>query len=313
MCADPEARAATARPSRTALVLAFATIYLVWGSTYLGIRIAIASLPPFLMAGLRFLVSGVVLFAFLLGRGAAWPTARQWRDQAIVGLLLLLGSNAVVSWAELTTPSGIACLLLGGSPIVVVLMDWLRPGGQRPGFGLTIGVLVGVAGLALLLGPGAIPAGYRPSTLALLALLASSVLWWAGSLYGKHRAARTPLLMASALQMLCGSVSILLTSGLIGEWSGFHFAQVTARSWLAFSYLAGVGGVVVFPVYTWLLEHTTPAKLATFAYVNPVVAIFLGWALVGEPLNGRILVAAAVILGAVVLISAARQRTAVPK
>lgn len=212
---------APASPNRAALILAFAAIYLIWGSTYLGIRLAIDTLPPFLMAGARFAIAGMLIFTFLMVRGAAWPTAVQWRDQAIVGIFLLLGGNGVVSWAELRTPSGITCLILGTSPLIVVIFDWMRPGGRRPTAGLLTGVLVGISGIVLLVGPGAIPAGSRPPAADIVALLLASVSWWIGSFYSKHSKVRTPLLLASSMQMLTGSGCMLLTGWILGRGASF--------------------------------------------------------------------------------------------
>ncbi len=298
-------------PSRTALILAFAAIYLIWGSTYLGIRVAVETMPPFLMAGMRFALAGSIVFGFLRMRGASWPTAPQWKHQAVVGIFLLLGGNAIVSWAEQKTPSGITCLILGASPLIMVILDWARPRGSRPTPALVLGVCVGIAGMALLLGPDAIPVGDRPPAIYIVALFISSVSWWTGSLYSKHASTGTPILMASAMQMLCGSVCMLLTGLILGEGRGFHIEAVTPRSWLAFIYLVVMGSVVAFPVYVWLLEHSTPAKVSTYAYINPVVAIFLGWLVLGEPLNARILLASAVIIGAVAIITVARTRRTV--
>jgi len=300
---------AEGKPSRLAFIMAFGAIYVIWGSTYLGIRVAVETLPPFLMAGARFAIAGTLLFTFLKLRGATWPTALQWRDQAIVGVFLLLGGNAVVSWAELKTPSGITSLILGASPLIVVIFDWLRPGGRRPTLGLIAGVFVGIAGIALLVGPGSIPEGYQPPMADIIALLLASVSWWVGSFYSKHGKTRTPLMLASSMQMLCGSACMLLTGLVLGEGGEFHSSGVSVQSWVAFSYLVVVGSIIAFPVYVWLLEHSTPAKVSTYAYVNPVVAVFLGWALIGEPLNLRIIVAAAVIVGAVAIITIGKSRT----
>jgi drug/metabolite transporter (DMT)-like permease len=273
--------------------------------------VAVETMPPFLMAGVRFAVAGTIVFGFLRMRGAPWPTRAQWRDQAIVGTFLLLGGNAVVSWAELKTPSGITALILGASPLIMVILDWIRPRGQRPTIAVVAGVAVGIAGIALLLGPDAIPAGYRPPAIYVIAIFLSSTSWWTGSLYSKHVSTGSPRLMASAMQMLCGSVAMLLTGFMLGEGRTFHLDAVTSRSWMAFTYLVIMGSVVAFPVYIWLLEHSTPAKVSTYAYVNPVVAIFLGWAILGEPLNPRILFASAVIIGAVAIITIRRTRPSV--
>jgi drug/metabolite transporter (DMT)-like permease len=303
----PGARAA---PSRGSLILAFAAIYLIWGSTYLGIRVAVETMPPFLMAGMRFAVSGVLIFSILKLRGAAWPTAQQWRDQVLVGVFLLLGGNGLVSWAEQRTPSGITSLILGASPLIMVILDWVRPGGRRPTAILMAGVMVGIAGVALLIGPGGIPQGYRPHAADVAVLSLASVSWWIGSLYSKHSKAGTPLIMASAMQMLSGSASMLLTGWMLGEGSGLRFAAVSPHSWLAFSYLVVAGSIIAYPVYVWLLEHSTPAKVSTYAYVNPVVAVVLGWAILGEPMNLRMAFAAAIIIGAVAIITIGKTRTA---
>jgi drug/metabolite transporter (DMT)-like permease len=296
--------------SGAAIVAAFATIYLVWGSTYLGIRVAVETIPSFLMAGSRFAIAGVLVLGFLLARGQSWPSARQWRDQAISGAFMLLGGNSVVSWAEQRTPSGITSLVLGAGPLIVVAIDWIRPGGGRPTASMAIGVVVGIAGIILLLGPGAIPAGWKPPAACLAALFASSLCWWTGSFYSKHTRDKPSPLMASAMQMVCGSICILLVSIVLREWTHFHFSAVAGRSWAAFAYLVTVGSIVVFPVYVWLLGNSTPAKVSTFAYVNPVIAMFLGWAILGEPLNGRIILAAAIIIGAVAVITVGKARAA---
>lgn len=290
-------------PARVYILLAFAALYLIWGSTYLGIRVAIETMPPLLMAGMRFAVAGVLLFGYLIARGSPWPTATQWKYQIIAGLFLLLGGNAVVSWSELRTPSGITCLILGASPVFLVLLDWGRPGGKKPTAVLATGVAVGMIGVALLVGPGAIPADARPPLIDVLAIVLSSLSWWIGSLYIKHTKSGTSLIMASAMQMVSASVSMLLAGWLLGEGRGFHFGDVSMRSWAAFAYLVAAGSLVAFPVYVWLLEHSTPAKVSTYAYVNPVVALVLGWAILGEPMNLRMALATVIIIGAVAIIT----------
>lgn len=307
MSADAD-QPARAIPSRTAILAAFAAIYLIWGSTYLGIRIAVETIPPLLMAGMRFAVAGILILGFLKARGSPFPKLSQWKEQIIIGIFLLLGGNAVVSWAELRTPSGITALILGASPIIMVFLDWIRPRGKRPTAVIIAGVSVGIIGIALLLGPDAIPAGDRPPAIYLIAIFLSSISWWTGSLYSKQISSATPLLMASAMQMVSASVCMLLAAWILGEGRGFHFAAVSGRSWVAFFYLVVLGSIVAFPVYIWLLEHSTPAKVSTYAYVNPVVAVFLGWALVGEPLNGRIMLASAIIIGAVVIITLGKSK-----
>jgi drug/metabolite transporter (DMT)-like permease len=301
--------ASGARASRGALILAFAAIYLIWGSTYLGIRVAVDTMPPFLMAGMRFAIAGVLLFSVMILRGNPWPSARQWGDQAIVGVLLLLGGNAIVSWAEQRVPSGITCLILGAGPVVAVAIDWIRPGGKRPGAMLLVGIAVGLGGLALLLGPGAFPAGTQPPTREVVAILISSVFWWLGSFYSKHRARKAPtLILASSMQMLTGCVSMLLAGLLLGEGRGLNLHAITGPSWWAFAYLVVVGSIIAFPVYSYLLEHSTPALVSTYSYVNPVVAVILGSVILGEPLNLRIAISGVIIVGAVALITIRRSK-----
>jgi drug/metabolite transporter (DMT)-like permease len=289
-------------------MLAFGTIYLVWGSTYLGIRVAVETMPPFFMAGSRFAISGVILFAVMLAKGTPWPTARQWRDQAIVGIFLLLGGNAIVSWCELRTPSGLTCLILGAAPVFVVLIEWVLPGGKRPTLGLIMGIFVGIGGILLLFGHNAIPADAIPPAFDIVALFVSSLCWWIGSFYSKHARSGGVLLMNVAAQMLCGSFSIFLTGFMLGEGRALSLHAVSTQSWVAFGYLVVVGSIIAFAVYAWLLQNSTPAKVSTFAYVNPVVAVFLGWLVLGEPMNTRIITAAAIIIGAVAIISIEKTR-----
>lgn len=303
--------ARAARPSRTAILFGFLAIYLIWGSTYLGIRIAVETMPPFLMAGARFAFAGALVFAALLFRGAAWPTRAQWRDHTIVGVCLLLGGNGVVAWAEQSVPSGLTTLMLGASPLIMVLMEWLRPGGTKPAPGLWLGFGVGIAGLGILLGPGALPRDLQPPPLAIAALFVACVSWWAGSLLSKHSRSGAEPMMAAAIQMLCGGAIMLLAGLAAGELPRVHLAAISVRSWMAWSYLVAAGSIVAYPVYIWLLKHSTPARVSTYAYVNPVIAVILGWAVLGEPLTPRIALAAIVIVAAVAIITIQKYRAPV--
>jgi drug/metabolite transporter (DMT)-like permease len=296
--------------SRNALVVAFATIYLVWGSTYLGIRVAVETMPPFLMAGLRFLVAGSLLLAFQRLRGPLHLRLHHWRDNVIVGSFLLLGGNGLISWAELSIPSGVTALLIGSQPLIMVLTEWAWPGGTRPDRLTLGGLLLGFAGVAWLAAPwenatgGALPLG------GLVAVLAACVFWAFGSIYGRHaREPATPF-TASALQMLGGSAALALVALVRGEVAAFAPAAVSARSWLAFGYLTSVGSLVGFSTFVWLMKHSTPARVATYAYVNPLVAVFLGWLILHEPITSRTLVASAVIVAAVAIITVQKSRAA---
>jgi len=297
-------------PSRTALVTAFATIYLVWGSTYLGIRVAVETMPPFLMAGLRFLVAGSLLLAFQRLRGPLHLRLHHWRDNAIVGAFLLLGGNGLISWAELSLPSGITALIIGAQPLIMVLTAWAWPGGVRPGKLTLCGLLLGFAGVAWLAAPwenaagGALPLG------GFVAVLAACVFWAFGSIYGRHAREPAAPFTASALQMLAGSAALALVALVRGELAVFSPAAVSARSWLAFGYLTSVGSLVGFSTFVWLMKHSTPARVATYAYVNPIVAVCLGWLVLREPITSRTLIASAVIVTAVAIITVQKTRMA---
>jgi len=293
---------ATARPPAPLLVaLGFATIYLVWGSTYLGIRWAVATIPPFVMGGTRFLLAGVVLHLFLRIRGAPAPTRTQVRDGIIVGALLLLGGNGLVNWAEQFLPSGLTALVIGTTPLAFVGLEWLLPP-RRPPTALTLaGLVLGTVGIALLSLQGGVDGAIHWG--ALVAILVACVTWAGGSLYSKQAGHGTNPFLAASLQMIAGGALQLLTATGTGEWARFHPAAVTLQSALAWAYLVCIGSLVAFSTYIWLLRASTPARVSTYAYVNPVIAVFLGWALAGEAVTSRTVVAAAVIVAAVVIIT----------
>ena len=292
--------------SSLALVPAFAAIYLIWGSTYLGMRLVVEAIPPFLAAGARFLLAGLILALWLACTRRLRATRRQWRDGLISGALLLLGGNGVVMWAEQKIPSGITTLIISCSPLFMVLINWLAPRGSRPSGATFFGLALGLGGLLLLIGG---PAGGAPPDPASCAgLLLGCLSWSLGSLYSHHARQPAEPLTAATLQMLCGGPLMLLAGIAGGELRALHLAAVPLRSALAWGYLVGAGSLVAFPCYAWLLKHSTPARVSTYAYVNPVVAVFLGWLLLGEPVTPRTLLAAAVIVAAVAVITLQRAR-----
>lgn len=298
-------------PSRSALVLAFASIYLLWGSTYLGIRVAVETMPPFLMAGARFLTAGVLLFTFLKLRGAAWPTLQQWRANAIIGAFLLVSGNGFVVWAELNVPSGITALLVGVTPLFIVLTEWIWPGGSRPG-GVTAGaLLLGFAGTVWLVAPWETTTQGAINPAGALAVVAACISWSIGSIYARHSRHGMDPFVASSLQLFSGGAGLMVVALLHGDFGRFDFAAISARSWTAFAHLVIAGSIIGFSTFVWLMKHSTPARVATYAYVNPIVAVFLGWIILGEPISSRTLVASAIIVTAVVIIT--RQTTRVPK
>jgi drug/metabolite transporter (DMT)-like permease len=287
------------------LVAAFAAVYLIWGSTYLAIRWAIETLPTFLMAGVRFLVAGGILCLWGLARGGRVPDWRAWRDAAVVGGLLLLGGNGGVVWAEQYVPSGLAALIVATEPLWIVLLNWLRPRGHRPTGGEALGLLLGFGGVVLLIGPWQ-PGADRVHPGGALVLIGATMAWATGSLYSRSARTASDPLLGTGMHMLAGGALLLVAATATGQWSAVHPASVSLRSWLALLYLIVFGAIVGFTAYLWLLKETSVALASTYAYVNPVVAVFLGWALAGEPVTARTLAAAAVIVTSVFAITLAR-------
>lgn len=288
-------------PSRWKIAAAFAAIYIIWGSTYLGIRFAIETISPFLMAGVRFLLAGAMLYGWARVRGAPRPLRVHWRSAAIIGALLLLGGNGGVTWGEQHIASGLAALLVATVPIWIAALDWLRPGGTRPDGPVIAGLLLGFVGILLLVGPGNLGGGEGNYTLGTLAVLGAAFSWALGSLYSKRAPLPGDALQGIGMEMLAGGVWLWLAGTLAGEWGQLNLGAISLRSGLALAYLTLFGSLVGFTAYVWLLRVVSPARAATYAYVNPVVAVFLGWALAGEELTPLTLVAAAVIIAGVVI------------
>ena len=296
-----------AAPSTARVLAAFAAVYVVWGSTYLAIRVAIETLPPLTMAGVRFLLAGAVLYAFMRARGEPAPTRRQWRSTAVVGALLLLCGNGGVVLAERTVPSGVVALLVAVVPLWMVLLDWWRRGGVRPAAQTLAGLVVGFGGMVLLVGPGSLAGAGGVDPLGAGLVMFGAFAWAAGSIYARGAPLPRSPFLATGMEMAAGGALLLLAGALRGEWSGIDPSAFTARSLAAFAYLVVFGSLVGFTAYIWLLGVSTPARVSTYAYVNPVVAVFLGWALLGEPVTARVLLAAATIVAAVAVITRRRR------
>ena len=284
------------------LLSAFAVVYVVWGSTYFAIRVAVESIPPFLMAGLRHLAVGLAFYPIFRRVSGERPTLPQWRTTAITGCLLLFLGNGTVSWAERIVPSGIAALLVATVSLWMVLLDWLRPGGTRPAPRVIAGFVLGFAGLVLLVGPKHLGGSERVNPVGTLALVLASLAWAIGSIYSKHHAMPSSPFLGVAMQTLCGGSVLCLVALVTGEVRGFHFSQVSLRSWLGLLYLVFFGSALGFSAYVYILKHSTATRVATYAFVNPVVALFLGWFLASEPLSLRTILASAIILAAVLLV-----------
>jgi drug/metabolite transporter (DMT)-like permease len=303
-----------ARPHATKaqLVTAFAAVYIIWGSTFLAIRYAIETMPPFLMAGSRFVIAGAILYAWAYFREGARATSKQWLGTAIVGALLLMGGNGAVSWAEQYVPSGLAALVVAVTPLWMVLFEWLRPGGDRPTAAVLVGVAMGFAGLVLLVGPGNIMGGGGVDTRSAIVLTAGTLAWAAGSIYSRSLELPRSARLSTGMQMLAGGALLIIVGSLSGEGARLSASAISTRSLLALIYLIFFGAIIGFTAYIWLLTVTTAARVSTYAYVNPLVALILGWALAHEPVSTRTLVAAAVILGAVAIITLAKRPARVP-
>jgi drug/metabolite transporter (DMT)-like permease len=296
----------TRKTHRTLVIAAFAAVYVIWGSTYLGIRFAVETLPPFLMGGARFVIAGLVLYIWLRASGIPSPSRMNWRRAAVAAALLLGIGNGGVNWAEQKVPSGLAALIIAGTPVWFALFDWLRPGGVRPALQTAIGIAVGFAGVTMLVGSGSTLVEGGVDLAGVTALVFASMAWAAGSLYAKYAPNPESPLMTAAQQMITGGGVLLLVALSLGEITNFTWSTVSPRSFVAFGYLTIIGSLVGFSAYAWLLKATTPARVSTYAYVNPVIAVFLGWAMGGETLTNQMLVAAAIIVLGVIIITSRR-------
>jgi drug/metabolite transporter (DMT)-like permease len=291
------------QPSHPRLVLlSFAIVYIVWGSTFYAIRVGIESVPPFLLAGARHLSVGLFFYPTFRILSREKPTRTHWRTTFVTGCLLLAVGNGTVSWAEKTVPSGIAALLVATVSLWMVLVDWIRPRGVRPGPRVIAGLLLGFAGMVLLVGPKHLGHSERIDPVGACALIGASLAWAAGSIYSRHHPLPRSPLLGAGMQTLCGGAVLCIFAVAIGETRQFHLANVTSRSWLALLYLFLFGSAVGFSAYVYILKHSTAARVATYAFVNPVVALFLGWFLASEPLTLRTTLASGIILTAVLLV-----------
>jgi drug/metabolite transporter (DMT)-like permease len=294
--------------------VALLAVYIVWGSTYLSIRFAVETIPPFLMAGTRFLVAGLILYVWRRMVGDPSPTPRQWRSAVIVGLLLLLGGNGLVSLAEQHVASGIAALMIASVPLWMTLIDSVRPGGVKPDWKIILGLLVGFGGLALLVTSSkSASAAEGMNPLAIGALLVASLLWSIGSVYSHDAPLPESSLLGSGIEMLGGAAGLFLLGTFTGEWQTLHLTEITSRSLFGLAYLIVFGSLVGYVAYAWLLRNAPLSLVSTYAYVNPVVAIFVGAWLGNELINGRIILAALIIIGSVVLINLSKQTKVIQK
>lgn len=289
-------------PFKLRLVLAFAAVYTIWGSTYLAIRFGIETIPPFLMAGIRFTTAGILLYAWARWRGAKGPTLAEWGSAAIVGAMLLFVANGGITWAEQRVPSGITALLVATVPLWIALMEWLGHGGARPNRRMIAGLVLGLAGVALLIGPDQLFGHRSIDLLGIGVIMIANFSWAGGTLYSRKAKLPSSPLLATSMEMLSAGAMLLLTGALTGEFGAFNPVAVSLRSWLSVFYLALFGSIIGLTAYFWLLRAATPSRVSTYAYVNPVIALLLGWGLAGEQLTSHVFAAAGVIILAVLLI-----------
>ena len=300
------AGAASDKHASTAAVWsALTAVYLIWGSTYLAIRFTVETTPPFLSAAARFIVSGAVLYLWRRAAGDPAPTKLEWRNAAVIGIFLLVGGNGGVVWAAQFIPSSLSALLVATVPLWMLLFDAIRPGGEKPSAKALSGILIGFCGAALLIGwtaSGATPEKFYGA----LAVVVASLLWAIGSIYGKVLPLPSSSLVATGIEMLAGGVVQILVAVLFGEFNAFDATAISARSAAAWTYLTVIGPVA-FVAYAWLLRNAPIPLVATYSYVNPLVAIILGYFLGKELITARLLLAAGLVIGSVILVSRAKK------
>jgi drug/metabolite transporter (DMT)-like permease len=291
----------TTRPARAKIVLAFGVIYIVWGSTYLAIRFAVQTIPPFWMAGVRFVIAGSLMYVMLRLRGTPPPLRKHWLGAASVGALLLVGGNGSLVWSEQRVPSGLAAIILATISLWLVLLDCLRKNGPKLTGRVAWGLMIGLAGIAILVGPAKLWGSSRLDTLGAAVLMFSAFCWAAGSLYSRGAVLPPSPFLAAAMEMMAGG-AMLIVLGVLFEVHRLHWRAISFRSASGLIYLIAAGSWLGFTAYIWLLGVVSTSRVATYAYVNPIVAVFLGWLLGREAISARELLATGIIVGAVALI-----------
>jgi drug/metabolite transporter (DMT)-like permease len=285
--------------------LALLTVYLIWGSSFLAIRIAVETLPPFLMAGTRTLIAGAVLYAWRRAGGDAPPARVEWHSAILVGIFLWVGGNGGIVWAEQWITSSVAALLNSTVPLWLVILDAVRPSGQRPKLLSIVGLTIGFGGVAILVESTALATTTGTNFAGVSVLLASALSWSLGSLFARHGKFPDSPLLGTAMQLLAGGVGLLLVGIFSGEWNQLAHGEILPRSVFAWIYLTIFGSGVAYVAYTWLLRTAPLPLVSTYAYVNPIVATMLGYGIAAEPLTLPMLIATALIIGSVALTTVA--------
>jgi drug/metabolite transporter (DMT)-like permease len=294
--------AVAAPVARRRLVAAFAAVYILWGSTYLAVALGLRSIPPLMLMGARSVLAGLILLGVEQCRRPGVPPGRAWASAAVAGFLLFVGCHGTLAYAQQRVPSGLAAVILATIPFWIVLLNFLAPaGGQRPNMYALLGLAPGLAGVALIAWRGGSQDEAAPIYPTMVLLLVGSALSWAaGSLVAQRQGIATPAIVLSGMQLVCGGVALLLLSALASEWDDFTPKDVTAVSWAGLAYLTIAGSVLGFTAYVWLLDHAPGPLVATYTFVNPIIAVALGWALLGERLSPWMLVGVVLVIGSVV-------------
>jgi drug/metabolite transporter (DMT)-like permease len=282
---------------------AFAIIYLVWGSTYLAIRIGVREVPPFLLAGIRFLAAGLVLYGWTTARGERQPNGREWASASLLAIMFFVLDYGLLFWAEQRVPSGMAAIMMATIPVFIALAEIILLQTQRLTFRLGLALLIGMGGVAVLMSHSLNLGGAPINTVGALALIVASMSWGVSSVLARRLPQPPSKIMSSGSQMLAGGVFLVLTAAVLGEFRGFHPWTVSREAWLSLLYLIVAGSIIAFTAYLWLIHHVSPTKVGTYAYVNPVVAVLVGYFLGGEALGLRTILGAVFILISVLVIT----------
>jgi len=297
------------KPAAWKVLLAFAIIYFVWGSTFLAIRVGVREVPPFLLAGIRFLIAGLVLYAWMRVKGTPSPAWREWGGAALLAVLIFVCDYGLLFWAEKRVPSGIAAVMLAMIPVFMALSEIVILRTQQLTVRLAIALLVGIGGVAVLVSRSASFGDAPIDTLGACALLVAAISWSIAASLSRRLPLPSAKAMSSGAQMFAGGVLLMGTAFALGEFRGFHMQAVSTKAWLALAYLIVAGSIIGFTAYVWLIHHESPTKVGTYAYVNPVVAVLVGYFLGGEPLGPRTVVGTALVLVSVIVITTAKKKT----
>jgi len=294
-------------PPRWKTLLAFGFIYFVWGSTYLAIRVGVREIPPLMMAAMRFFAAGAALYGWTRMRGAQAPSRRQWMSICLLAFLIFVCDYGLLFWAEIRVPSGIAAVMMATIPVFIALGEIVFLGTQRMTWRLGIALVVGIAGVAVLTLRTLNLSGMPVEPLGAAALIFASVCWGVATILTRKLELPTSKVVSSGAQMLAGGIMLFAASAMFGEFGRFDVRKVSSGAWWALAYLVVVGSIIGFTAYVWLLHHQSPTKVGTYAYVNPVVAVVVGYFLGGEELGMRTVVGTALVIVSVVMITTARK------